>query len=82
MVMGWLSLLFVPTIYDQLGLGAILFIFLGGLCYTIGVIIFTTKRPKLWHRSFSYHELFHVLVIAGSVFHFVAILVYAIPATI
>ena len=82
MVMGWLTLLFVPSIYSQLGLGAVFFIFLGGLSYTIGVIIFTTKRPKLWHRGFSYHELFHVLVIAGSVFHFIAILVYAIPATV
>ena len=82
LVMGWLAIAFVPNIYDAMGLGAIVFIVLGGLCYTVGAVVFTTKKPKLWSRHFSYHELFHVLVIAGSVFHFVAVMAYAIPAIV
>ncbi|MGB7861008.1 MAG: hemolysin III family protein [Acidimicrobiia bacterium] len=82
MLMGWLAVAFVPQIYGNLGLGATVLIFLGGLCYSVGVIIFVTKRPQLFPRTFSYHELFHVLVIAGSTFHFIAILAYAIPATV
>ena len=82
MVMGWLAIVFMPAIHAAMGWGAIVLIALGGLSYTAGTVIFTTKRPRLWVRTFSYHELFHVLVIAGSVFHFIAVAAYAIPATV
>ena len=82
MVMGWSALVWIPWIWNDLGVAAIVLIALGVLCYTIGVVIFTAKRPRLFPRSFSYHELFHVLVIAGSAFHFAAIFIYAIPATL
>lgn len=78
--MGWSALIWMPAIYNRLGGAAIVLIAIGGLCYTAGVIVFVSKRPKLFPRSFSYHELFHVLVIAASTFHFLAILRYAIPA--
>jgi hemolysin III len=79
--MGWIALAWVPGIIDELGLGALVLILLGGLLYTVGAVIFLTKWPKLLPRSFSYHELFHVLVITASVLHFMAIWLYAIPAT-
>ena len=82
MVMGWSALILMPWVLSRLGLGAVVLIALGGLCYTIGMIIFTAKRPKLFPRTFSYHELFHVLVIGGTTFHFLAVLWYAIPATV
>jgi hemolysin III len=81
MVMGWSALIWMPWVWIELGPGAIALIVLGGLCYTVGTVIFTSKRPRLFPRTFSYHELFHVLVIAGSSFHFFAVLLYAIPAT-
>ena len=82
MVMGWTALVWLPQILGQLGWTAVVLIGFGGLCYSVGVVIFSMKRPVLFARSFSYHELFHVLAIAGSAFHFIAILVYAIPATV
>jgi hemolysin III len=42
-------------------------------------VIFATKRPRLFPRVFSYHELFHVLVVAGSTLHFLAVLWYVMP---
>ncbi len=80
MIMGWSALIWMPWVWTELGAGAVTLITLGGLCYTVGTVIFTAKRPHLFSRTFSYHELFHVLVIAGSTFHFFAILLYAIPA--
>lgn len=80
--MGWVAVFWMPRIVDRLGIGAVALILAGGFCYTLGAVIFMTKRPRLLPRSFSYHELFHVLVVAASIFHFAAILVYAIPATV
>jgi len=82
MVMGWSALIWMPWVWAELGTTAIALIALGGLSYTVGTVIYAVKRPVLLPRSFSYHELFHVLVIVGSSFHFFAILLYAIPATV
>jgi hemolysin III len=82
MVMGWSALIWAPWIWRELGPGAFALIVLGGACYVIGTVIYAIQRPRLFPRAFSHHELFHVLVIGGSVFHFFAILLYAIPATV
>jgi hemolysin III len=79
MLMGWSALIWMPAIYEQLGTTAMVLIALGGLCYTVGVVIWVRKWPRLLPRSFSYHELFHVLVIAASTLHFLVIYLYAIP---
>ncbi len=41
----------------------------GGLLYTMGSL-FLAVKPRLWHRVFSYHEAFHVFVVAGSATHY------------
>jgi hemolysin III len=81
LTMGWTVILWIPQIWDSLGPGAIVFIAIGGVFYTIGSVFFLTKRPRLFPRTFSYHELFHVFVILASVFHFLAIAIYAVPGT-
>lgn len=80
MIMGWSALIWFPWIWRELGVGAIALIVLGGACYVVGTVIYATRRPRLFPRTFSHHELFHVLVVAGSTFHFFAVLRYAIPS--
>lgn len=79
LTMGWSALIWMPAIYRQLGTAAIVLIAVGGLFYTVGVVIFTRKSPVLFARSFSYHELFHVMVILASVSHYLAVYLYAVP---
>ena len=78
MAMGWSALVWLPWILARLGWGAVLLILAGGACYTLGTIFFTTRRPRLLPRIFSYHEVFHVLVVAGSSLHWLAIARYAV----
>ncbi|MDI6870948.1 MAG: hemolysin III family protein [Bacillota bacterium] len=49
-----------------LGLG---WLVTGGVLYTIGAFVYAAKRPNISAR-FGFHELFHVLVLAGSLSHF------------
>lgn len=80
--MGWVSLAAMPLIWQRLGAAAVLLIVAGGICYSVGTVIFAIKRPRLFPRVFSYHELFHVLVVAGSTLHFLAVLWYVMPYSV
>jgi Haemolysin-III related len=46
---------------------AIVAIIDGALLYIVGGVVYTLRRPDPFPRAFGYHEVFHLLVIAGSV---------------
>ncbi|MCC6764585.1 MAG: hemolysin III family protein [Deltaproteobacteria bacterium] len=75
-VQGWLALPFIGEVARTLPPGALWLVVLGGLSYTVGAVFFVTRRPRLWPHVFSYHEVFHVCVVAGSALHYAAILGY------
>lgn len=77
--MGWFAIIPILELIEALSDGALALMVLGGLCYTGGLIILATQRPQLFPRIFSHHEVFHVLVVAGSIFHFLMILWYVVP---
>jgi len=76
---GWLALPFLGMFARTLPHGALVLVLAGGLLYTIGTILFVTRRPRLWPRVFSYHEVFHVFVVAASSLHYAAMLAYVAP---
>lgn len=53
---------------------------LGGVLYSIGGVIYGLRRPNPFPRVFGYHEVFHALVIAGSVLHYTVVAAYLMPA--
>lgn len=73
---GWLALLLLWPLAARLPWQAIMLIVLGGVLYTVGMVVMVTGRPRLWPRVFSSHEVFHVLVVAASAVHFAAIATY------
>lgn len=75
-VQGWLALPFAGAFARDLPPEAVTLVVAGGLSYTLGMVLFVTRRPTLWPRVFSYHEVFHVLVVTGSAVHYAAILMY------
>ena len=70
---GWLALFVLWPLAQRLPWTALLLIALGGVLYTVGMVFLVTGRPRLWPRVFSYHEAFHVLVVAAAALHFAAI---------
>jgi hemolysin III len=75
-VQGWLALPLLGPLAHQMPSGALAQVILGGTLYTVGMVLFVTKRPRLWPRVFSYHELFHVFVVAGSATHYAVMFRY------
>jgi hemolysin III len=73
---GWFAVWLLAPLSERLGWSAVGLLVLGGLFYTLGAVAFTMQRPRLWPRVFSYHEVFHVLVVGGSATHYFMTFVY------
>jgi len=71
--MGWFIVPYLSVLSDSLGQTHLILLIIGGLTYTVGAVIYATKKPKLWPSVFGYHEFFHILVIIGAIFHFIII---------
>jgi hemolysin III len=75
-LMGWLAIVAIKPMVQMIPFNCILWLVAGGLFYTIGVLFFA------WHRIPYNHAIWHVFVVAGSVCHFLAVLLYVIPSSI
>lgn len=65
LLMGWSIMLIYNQVVDSIG-NVLLWVIIGGLCYTVGVAFYIAK--------FKYqHFVWHLFVLAGSVFHFISI---------
>lgn len=70
---GWVAVLALPQLADRLGAAPIVLLGAGGLLYSLGALAYALKRPNPWPSTFGFHEVFHALVIAAAVVHYVAI---------
>jgi hemolysin III len=73
-IMGWISVFALPAFLQVLPLTAIGLLVLGGALYTVGAVIYARRSPNPFPRVFGFHEVFHLLVIAGNL-AFVAVMV-------
>jgi hemolysin III len=76
---GWVAIVALPQLWDQMGPVAVGLIALGGLLYTAGAIVYATRRPDPSPEVFGYHEIFHAFVIAAAALQYAAIAIYALP---
>jgi hemolysin III len=72
-MLGWFIVPFLPALHAAMGTGPFLLVLAGGACYTVGAIIYATRRPDPFPTVFGFHEIFHVLVVAAAAFQFVAV---------
>lgn len=75
--MGWIALFALKPLYASLSAGGFFFLILGGVMYTIGGVIYGTKKPNL-SSNFGFHEIFHIFVMLGSFCHYWAIFQYVL----
>jgi len=72
--MGWLVVVAIKPLVATIPPGGIAWLVAGGLSYTFGVVFYVAKRLPF------NHAIWHLFVLAGSACHFVAILLYVLPA--
>jgi hemolysin III len=79
--LGWVAVVALPQLAHSEGFAPILLLVLGGVAYTVGAIVYATRRPDPVPRVFGYHEVFHALTIVALSCQYVAIAVFIVRAT-
>ena len=71
---GWMAVFAVRPLAHALGLHGLAWLGAGGISYTLGIIFFALDGRRFFHAAW------HLFVLAGSAFHFFAVLFYVLPA--
>ncbi len=75
LAMGWLVMISAKPLLASLPEGGFLWLLLGGLSYTVGVIFY------VWKSLPFNHAIWHLFVMTGSTFHFFSVMVLLLPST-
>ena len=75
---GWLAIVPAWEVASRLGAWQTFLLLFGGALYSVGGVVYATRWPDPSPRVFGFHEVFHVLVVAGSLIHFALIAIYVL----
>lgn len=77
LLLGYASLAFIVDFYAA-NPAMMTLILVGGLCYTVGAVIYALKKPNPFPGRFGFHEIFHSLTLAAFLCHWTGILLVAV----
>ncbi len=79
LLMGWLAISAIRQMLQSMPVGAFVWLLVGGLFFTIGAVVYITKKPDFWPGIFGFHEVWHILVILGCLSHFILVAAFIAP---
>jgi hemolysin III len=71
--LGWISVVLLPQLADTIGVRRLALGVLGGVLYTVGVVVLIRRRPDPNPRVFGYHEVWHAFTLAAGACHYTLI---------
>ena len=71
--LGWVAVFYLGDLLRTGGPAVVTLLAIGGAAYTIGGVVYATKRPNPSPRWFGFHEVFHAFTLVAYVVHYVAI---------
>ncbi len=71
--MGWLAVFAIKPLIENLSSEGLLWLFAGGIFYTIGAVLYSIEKIKY------NHAIFHTFVLLGSFAHFMAVYYHILP---
>lgn len=72
-VMGWLCVIAVPKFIPLFAPTTVAWLLAGGILYTVGAVIYATKKGNFFPGVFGFHEVWHLFVLLGAAAHFVSV---------
>ncbi len=77
LVMGWAAVFVAKDFAACLGQPCLTLVALGGVCYSVGAVFYAIKKPNI-SAEWTFHEIFHLLILAGSLLHYLAVYFYVL----
>jgi hemolysin III len=74
LLMGWLCVVAVPQMHSMLPVGALVWLIIGGVFYTLGAGIYATHSFNFRPGSFGFHEVWHIFVLLGAAAHYISVM--------
>ena len=79
--LGWAPVFFFGGFVDgaartysgSIGTAVMVLVVVGGAFYTVGAVVYGTRRPNPWPQWFGFHEVFHSFTILAFISHYVGV---------
>jgi hemolysin III len=78
LLMGWTCVMAIGEMIRTMPAGAFVWLILGGVFYTVGAVIYITRKLDFKPDVFGFHEVWHIFVILGAASHFIMIAVFTV----
>ena len=72
-ILGWVAVVALPQMVGALGVVATVLVATGGILYTLGALVYATRRPDPAPAVFGYHEIFHLLVVIAAALQYAVV---------
>ncbi len=79
LLMGWLAISAIREMLQSMPVSALVWLLVGGLFFTVGAVVYITKKPDFWPGIFGFHEVWHIFVILGCLSHFILVAAFIAP---
>jgi hemolysin III len=76
--MGWLCVGASGQLLAALPAWVLIWLIIGGVIYTLGAVVYSTKMFNFVPGIFGFHEVWHIFVLLAAAAHFVAVLGVAV----
>ena len=71
--LGWVAVFYLGDMLDAGGPAIVALLAVGGILYSVGGVVYATRRPDPSPRWFGFHEVFHALTLGAYAVHYVAV---------
>ncbi|NHA68387.1 PAQR family membrane homeostasis protein TrhA [Phycicoccus flavus] len=71
-LLGWVAVFYFGPLLEHVGGTVMTWVVVGGVLYSLGALVYGTKRPDISPRWFGFHEVFHALTVLAFTAHVVA----------
>ncbi|MBA4374847.1 MAG: hemolysin [Anaerolinea sp.] len=76
LVMGWMAIFVIKPMLVTVPIGGLVWMLAGGLLFTVGAVIYITKKLDFIPGVFGFHEVWHIFVTLACLCHFILIYQY------
>lgn len=74
LLMGWLIVAATKEMLATLNPDTLIWLLMGGITYTLGAVIYITKKLDFKPNIFGFHEVWHIFVMLAAAAHYISVL--------